>query len=84
MVRAQKDEVGTQEEMAGAEMMGRADCWRRERLEILVPLSFPPISSRLEELGGGAAGLERLLVTTCHGPQWLVLIWSVPDNGART
>ncbi len=127
-----------------AAMMGSADCWRRERLEFLVPLSFPPISScsggasrasartevrdsvspispcsggasrspfdrlrtgsartevrdsvfagdRLGELVGGAAGLERFLVTTCHGPLqnpgqsnvgwWQSLAW-VPGSGA--
>ena len=57
-------------------MTGSADCWRRERLEVLDCLSFSPISSRL----GGGAGLERRLVTTCHGPQWLVLIRSCPDE----
>ncbi len=64
----QKDVGGTQEEMAGAAMMYWVDCRRGERLEFLDSLSFPPISSRLGELEEEAAGLERFLVTTCHGP----------------
>ena len=57
-------------------MKGSADCWRQERLDFLDPLSFSLISSRLRELKRGGAGLEQGLVTTCHGPQWQVWIWS--------
>ena len=32
----------------------------------------PLISSRLGELEEWITGLERFLVTTCQGPQWLV------------
>ena len=116
-----KTRWGRRKTWRGAAMMGSADCWRRDRLEFLDPLSFPPISSRLGcasrapstglrtgsartearysffagdrlgELEEWITGLERFLVTTCHGPRqspgqskvgwWHSLAWG-PGSGA--
>ena len=55
---------------------------REERPDIPISVPFRTISSHFGAPAAGEGGLEdsgreQRMVTTCHGPQWLVLIGSV-------